>query len=107
MAAYAVAHLHEMKVNREIIIYLKKIDATLEPFGGHFLVHGKEGEVVEGTFPGHLIVIEFPDLEKARSWYYSEAYQNIVSMRTDNSKGSVILVDGVPEDYQAADLLSK
>jgi len=41
MSAYAVAHLREMTVNREIIAYLQNIDATLEPFDGHFLVHGK------------------------------------------------------------------
>lgn len=107
MSAYVVAHLHEMRVNRQVITYLQKIDTTLEPYGGRFLVHGKEGEIVEGTFPGHLIIIEFPDMKKAHKWYHSDAYQEIASLRTDNSEGSVIIVDGVADDYQAADLLSK
>lgn len=107
MAAYAVAHLREMTVNREIISYLKKIDATLEPFDGRFLVHGKKSEVVEGEFPGYLIIIAFPDMEKARGWYYSDAYQEILPLRTNNSKGSVILVDGVADNYQASDLLTR
>lgn len=107
MSAYAVAHLREMKVNRDIVSYLSQIDDTLEPFSGHFLVHGKKSEVVEGTFPGYLIVIEFPDLEQARSWYYSDAYQEILPLRTNNSEGSLILVDGVADNYQASDLLSR
>ena len=107
MSAYAVAHLHEMRVNKEIVAYLSQIDATLEPFEGHFLVHGKQSEVVEGRFPGYLVIIEFPDIAKARSWYYSDAYQEILPLRTENSKGSVVLVDGVSENYRASDLLSK
>lgn len=107
MSAYVVAHLREMTVNREVIVYLKRIDATLEPFEGQFLVHGRQSEVLEGQFPGHLIIIEFPDIEKARAWYHSKAYQEIVSLRINNSDSSVILVDGVPEGYNASDLLSR
>lgn len=107
MSAYAVAHLKEMKVNREVVAYLRQIDETLEPFDGQFLVHGKQTEVVEGVFPGYLIIIEFPDMEKARNWYHSEAYQEILPLRTNNAEGSVVLVDGVSEGYRASDLLSK
>lgn len=107
MPAYAVAYIREMKVNSKIVAYLQKIDATLEPYEGRFLVHGKQGKVVEGSVPGHLIIIEFPDLEHARSWYYSDAYQKILPMRMNNSEGDVILIDGVPEKYSASDLLSK
>jgi uncharacterized protein (DUF1330 family) len=107
MAAYAVAHLRELSVNREVVAYLNQIDATLDPFEGQFLVHGKQSEVVEGEFPGYIIIIQFPDMENARGWYHSDAYQEIVSLRTNNCEGSVILVDGVPENYQASDLLSR
>ena len=107
MSAYAVAHLREMSVNREIVAYLKQIDTTLEPFDGEFLVHGKQSEVVEGKFPGYLIIIQFPNMEQARGWYYSDAYQEIVPLRKNNSEGSVILVEGVPENYQASDLLDR
>ena len=92
MSAYAVLNLRQMNVNRELVVYLRKIDATLEPFDGRFLVHGKKGEVVEGAIPGQLIIIEFPDLEDARSWYYSEAYQKILPLRTHNSEGDVVSV---------------
>ena len=107
MSAYAVAHLRKMSVNRNIVAYLKQIDDTLEPFDGRFLVHGKQSEVVEGEFHGYLIIIAFPDMEKARDWYHSDAYQEIVPLRINNSEGSVILVDGVPGDYQATDLLDR
>ena len=106
MSAYAVAHLREITVNRKIVTYLQNIDSTLEPFEGHFLVHGKQSEVVEGEFSGYLIIIEFPSIQKARSWYHSDAYQQILPLRTNNSEGSVVLIDGVSDDYQASDLIN-
>jgi uncharacterized protein (DUF1330 family) len=40
MAGYAIAHLQDVTVGAAIVEYLQRIDATLAPFGGHFIVHG-------------------------------------------------------------------
>jgi uncharacterized protein (DUF1330 family) len=88
-----------------IVEYLERIDATLAPFGGHFIVHGGDFELLEGSWPGNLIVIEFPDREQARAWYDSPAYQAIVTLRTDNSASNVIMIDGVDRDHKATDVL--
>lgn len=56
--------------------------------------------------PGHIILVEFPDLEKARAWYRSPSYQAIVKLRTSNSDGACVLVDGVPADHKATDILA-
>lgn len=107
MSAYAIAHLRTVDFNDEITEYLTRIDATLEPFSGRFLIHGKQPEVIEEPFPGMLVAIEFPDLEAAHAWYESEAYQAILALRIENSDGSTIIVDGVPEDYRAASLVGR
>ena len=57
MPAYAVAHMHQVTMGPPIVAYLERIDATLAPFGGRFLVHGGKVDVVEGSWPGNLIVI--------------------------------------------------
>jgi uncharacterized protein (DUF1330 family) len=85
--------------------YLNEIDATLAPFGGRFIVHGGPLEVLEGSWEGHLIMIEFPTLDSARAWYRSPAYQAIVRLRTENSEGDTVLVDGVPTGHRATDIL--
>jgi uncharacterized protein (DUF1330 family) len=69
MAGYAIGHLHEVTLGPGIVQYLERIDATLEPYGGRFLIHGAKAEVQEGDWAGDLIVIEFPDLNQARAWY--------------------------------------
>ena len=105
MSAYAVARLTEVAMGPEIVDYLKKIDATLEPFNGHFLIHGGPIERLEGAWSGDLIMIAFPDKDHAREWYESPAYREILPLRTGNSRGDVILIDGVSRDHKAADIL--
>jgi uncharacterized protein (DUF1330 family) len=105
MTAYVVAHLHSVELGADITRYLERIDATLAPFHGQFLVHGAPPEVLEGDWRGDLIVVAFPDRQLASAWYASAAYQNIIRLRTDNSEGDVILVDGVAPEHRATDIL--
>jgi uncharacterized protein (DUF1330 family) len=105
MTAYGVAILRDVEMGAEIVQYLERIDATLAPFGGRFAVHGAEPVELEGTWDGTLIVIAFPDAERARGWYDSPAYREILPLRTRNSRGTVILVDGVGPEHRATDVL--
>jgi uncharacterized protein (DUF1330 family) len=73
MAAYGIAHRRQVDVSPPIVESLRRIDATLRPFGGRCIVHGGKVEVLEGSWPGTAIVIAFPDLAAARGWYRSAA----------------------------------
>ncbi len=88
-----------------IVEYLERIDETLAPYDGHFIVHGGRPQMMEGTSPGTLVVIEFPDRTRAEEWYASDAYQAIVRLRTDNSDSTAFLIDGVGRDHKATDVL--
>jgi uncharacterized protein (DUF1330 family) len=105
-SAYAIAYLRDVDFGDAIIDYLSRIDATLAPFGGRFLVHGGEIHGVEGEWDGDVIVIEFPDRDSARQWYESPAYQEVLPLRTAHSNGIAAIVDGVPTGYQATDGLA-
>jgi uncharacterized protein (DUF1330 family) len=106
MTYYAIANLRDVRPTAGIVEYLERIDETLAPFDGHFIVHGGEPEFLEGEWDGTLIVIEFPGYEQARGWYDSAAYQQILPLRTDNSDGVAMLVPGVDRDHRATDVLS-
>jgi uncharacterized protein (DUF1330 family) len=106
MPAYAVAHMRQVTMGQPIVEYLERIDATLAPFGGRFIVHGGDVEVLEGSWPGALIVIEFPDRDRVRAWYESQAYREIIALRTDNSQSDVIVAEGVGDGHRATDVLT-
>ena len=105
MSTFAIAHLRAVRPGPAIVEYLERIDATLEPFQGRFLVHGDRGEIVEGDWPGFAIVIEFPDRGRARGWYESRAYQEILPLRLQNAEGDVLFVDTVAPGHKATDVL--
>ena len=107
MTAYAIAHLRNVNLGAEIAEYILKIDATLDPYGGKFLIHGSEPEVVEGPWEGNLVVIAFPTVEHAREWYDSPEYQKILRYRTENSDSRTMIIPGVPEGYQATSFLKE
>ncbi|MFC7546644.1 DUF1330 domain-containing protein [Plantactinospora sp. GCM10030261] len=104
MSAYAIAHLKTIAANGEVVEYLERIQETLSPFGGRFLVHGPRVDVLEGEWPGTIVVIEFPDRASAHAWYDSPAYQDILPLRTRNLDADAIIVAGVGPDYDAAGL---
>jgi len=104
--AYAIAYLREIQFGDDIIEYLQKIDATLAPYGGRFIVHGGEVHGKEGEWDGSIVIIEFPSVEAAQEWYAAPAYQEILPLRTNNTQSIAALVEGVPAGYQATDGLA-
>ncbi|MBO0773761.1 MAG: DUF1330 domain-containing protein [Actinobacteria bacterium] len=105
MQWYAVGILRDVELGPAITEYLERIDATLAPFGGRFIIHGGSAKVLEGESPGTLIVIEFPGRDQAEQWYSSPAYQQILPLRTEHSVSTVFLAEGVGADHKATDVL--
>jgi uncharacterized protein (DUF1330 family) len=105
VTAYGVGLVTDVNMGRPLVEYLERIDATLAPYDGHFIVHGGPAEMLEGTDPGALIVIEFPDRSHAQDWYASPAYREILPLRTENTASTVFIIDGVDRDHRATDVL--
>ncbi len=103
--SYAMAHLTDVEPGSAVQEYLERIDATLAPYDGRFLVHGGSAKVVEGEFRGDLIVIGFPAPDGAAGWYACQAYQQIVPLRAEHSQGWVVLIGAVTEPHRATDVL--
>jgi uncharacterized protein (DUF1330 family) len=96
--AYVIAHLTPTNPARFMSEYMSKVGAVTEAFGGKYLVRGGDISYQAGESLGdRTVVIEFPSADAAHAWESSEQYQAIVKARTENSTGSVIIIDGVPE----------
>src|SRR5262249_27539918 len=86
MSTYLINHLripHGIPKG-EALTYLEQVESTFEPYGGRWLVLGSHDEVLEGAWPGSVVLMEFPDMEAAKQWYRSAEYQEILHLRTDN-----------------------
>lgn len=100
MKTYLINHLRIPggAPNLEGLAYLDNVEATVAPFGGKWLAQGS-GDVLEGAWPGSVVLIEFPNRKAATDWYASPAYQAILPLRTRNAISDLILIDQLPESF--------
>jgi uncharacterized protein (DUF1330 family) len=76
--------------------YRQLVPATIQQYGGRFIVRGGAVEALEGDWqPKRVVITEFPSLEQARRWYNSEEYREPKALRFKTARSKVILVEGV------------
>jgi uncharacterized protein (DUF1330 family) len=76
--------------------YRKQVSATIQKYGGRYVVRGGACQQVEGDkAPGRMVVIEFASVEQARRWYDGEEYRGPKALRMKTARTRVLIVDGV------------
>jgi uncharacterized protein (DUF1330 family) len=105
MSTYLINHLRIPNgvPNPEALMYLENVEATFKPYGGKWLALDQPVQVEEGTWPGSVVLMEFPDMDTATEWYHSPEYQEILHLRTDNTISDLVLVDPVGADFTSAE----
>jgi uncharacterized protein (DUF1330 family) len=75
--------------------YTRLVPATIEKFGGRFLVRGTPCHALEGEWPERRrVIIEFPSTDAARKWWDSPDYAKPKALRRANSNGRLLLLEG-------------
>jgi uncharacterized protein (DUF1330 family) len=75
--------------------YRKQVSATIQKYGGRYVVRGGACQALEGDRPpGRLVVIEFSSAEQARRWYDSEEYRGPKALRIKCARSRLLLVEG-------------
>jgi uncharacterized protein (DUF1330 family) len=76
--------------------YRSRTASIIELYGGRFLVRGGAVEVREGD-PGigRLVILEFPSVDAARSFYDSPEYQGILPIRLEHASSTLVIAEGV------------
>ena len=78
-----------------MVEYRRLSSIAVERFGARFLVRGGAYDVLEGGWrPQRLVVIEFPDMEKAKAFYDSPEYVAARKAREGVSSFDMVLVEG-------------
>lgn len=94
MAGYIIADI-EITDPEEYRSYAQQTQATVDKYGGKFLVRGGQLETIEGDWQANrVVIIEFPSVEQAKVWYNSPEYTAIAGIRQHSTVSRIILVQG-------------
>jgi uncharacterized protein (DUF1330 family) len=94
MKAYVIGEI-EVTDQGSYDEYRKQVPATVEKYGGRFIVRGGKVEPLEGGWsPKRMVALEFPSLDQAQKWYRSSEYAPLIKLRQKASRGKLILVEG-------------
>jgi len=70
--------------------------ATVEKYGGKYIIRGGRTEVLEGDWePKRIVVLEFRSAQRAKAWLNSEEYREPRKMRHRTARTNMILVEGM------------
>jgi uncharacterized protein (DUF1330 family) len=76
--------------------YKKLAGASVEKYGGRYVVRGGETEVLEGEWqPKRIVVLEFESMQRAKDWLNCEEYREPRKMRHRTARTNMILVQGM------------
>jgi uncharacterized protein (DUF1330 family) len=94
MPAYVIADVdvHDPEAYAR---YREGVPASLEPYGGRFVVRGGAWEALEGEADLHrLVVLEFPDAATARRWHDGPEYEPLLALRQAAATTRMVVVEG-------------
>ena len=95
MAAYIIARINVTNWD-QYQKYVAATPAVIEHFEGRFIARGGETVTLEGPEETQRVVlIEFPSLEKAKAFYTSQEYQEVLKLREGAATASLVAIEGV------------
>ena len=94
MAAYLIASIdvHDVAGFEE---YRTRVTPVVEAYGGRYLVRTDRLAPLEGAQPrGRLVMLEFPSMDVAQSFYRSADYATLMQQRQASATSDIVLVEG-------------
>lgn len=97
MPAYVISEVKFL--DRELVDkYRPLAAASIECYGGRYIVRGGPVACVEGERDSEraFVVVEFPDMARAREWYASPEYAAALKVRRAGAlERTLVFVEGV------------
>ena len=73
--------------------YISQVPSTMAPYGAKMLSRGKVAKVLNGEISHQMeAVFEFPSEEAIDTWFSSDAYQAIVSIREEAAHMNILVL---------------
>jgi uncharacterized protein (DUF1330 family) len=93
MPAYVIGEVDIIKPD-QIKRYSGMVAAAVDKYGGRYLARGATPQVLEGGPAHRILVIEFPTVEQAQTWFASPEYAEAKAVRQGASNLRLILIEG-------------
>jgi uncharacterized protein (DUF1330 family) len=96
MSAYIVIDRLSVTDPARLDAYHRLAPSAVRSHGGRYVLpHGTQIEALEGNWkPNRIVLIEFEDAERARSWWESPEYAEAKAIHDQATISNIILVDG-------------
>ena len=95
MAGYVIAEV-DITDPQGFEQYRNMVPATIEAYGGRFVVRGGKTETLEGQWePKRLVIIQFDSVERAKQWWASEEYRDAKALRQRTAITNLLIAEGV------------
>lgn len=95
MSAFVVVEIevHDQELYKS---YTNLTPASIASYQGKFIARGGDTIVLEGEWqPKRLVLLEFPSVEIANSWWHSEDYTKARAIRQKAASTKMIIIEGV------------
>src|SRR5262245_33941970 len=103
MSAYAVFIRESTRDSGEMEKYSETVGETLEGHPHKVLAAYGRQDVLEGPDVEGVVIIKFPSIEAAKSWYDSPAYREAREHRFRGATYRAVIVEGLsPWEREAA-----
>jgi len=96
MPAYVISEV-EILDEARADIYRARASASIETYGGRYIVRAAPVELVEGERNARrrFVIVEFPSMARAREWYASTEYAEALKVRDGALTRTLTFVEGV------------
>ena len=95
MSTYLIAEVNP-KNPEAYSEYLSKVPKIVSKYNGKYLVRGGKISHHEGKWkPKRMVVVKFPNREKAMAFYDSKEYRKFKLIRNKVADSNLIFVDGI------------
>lgn len=96
MPAYCYFDILSIKDELSMQEYREKVLDTVDRFDGKYIVIGGPFEMLEGEYsPTFPVMIQFPTMDKAKSWYHSPYYEPLKQKRLGAVISNAVFFQGI------------
>jgi uncharacterized protein (DUF1330 family) len=95
MAAYVIVEL-DVTDPAAFEEYRTQVPATIAKYGGRYLVRGGRSQTLEGDWhPRRCVLLEFPSVEQAMTFYDSPEYAPQKALRLRSARSKIVVMEGL------------